>query len=487
MMHDAGLHQPVRKPLGFAVRLSSILVGADAGVLEHAPAGERVQVVWSAVSVLLVFIFTAGAWTIGLSVARGWGFENLTVACLIGAVVMLLDRAMIPQHWGAQGLRLARERGIVTFGVGKSGGRIFRALSVGLRIAGAGVLSFVCASFMDLALYDRDIQSSIAAQNRADNAPLVRAAETRIDGEIVRIETEVAALASERDAILRRVNMANDRTVQAVDIKFEAAVSERAALIAKRDALTADLEAAKQDAHAEEFGGARSDGTLVRVAARGPKYAEARARYEDVVANLTTITNQIADLDARIDGATNTMPASAADPAAAAQIATLDAKYAALTRELAHLKRARTEAVAEAVKMDPAYVALPQGLIASAAALENLAAQSAWLRTRIFAVMAALALLDLAALGILLLTPAPPTYAVRLVCRQESEMAHLVSEACTEAAKHAEDRAKAIFTIEEVELNQMRERRRRMRAKMVDDMIAESFTEKQQENTEAFA
>lgn len=86
------------------------------------------------------------------------------MACLIGAVVMLLDRAMIPQHWGAQGLRLARERGIVTFGVGKSGGRIFRALSVGLRIAGAGVLSFVCASFMDLALYDRDIQSSIAAQ-----------------------------------------------------------------------------------------------------------------------------------------------------------------------------------------------------------------------------------------------------------------------------------------------------------------------------------
>jgi len=46
------------------------------------------------------------------------------------------------------------------------------------------------------------------------------------------------------------------------------------------------------------------------------------------------------------------MPASVGDVAAAAQIATLDAKYADLTRELAHLKRARTEAVADAVKRD---------------------------------------------------------------------------------------------------------------------------------------
>lgn len=487
MMHDAGLHQPARKSLGFAVQLSSRLVGADPDVLEYAPEGERVQVVWSAVSVLLVFIFTAGSWTIGLTVARGWGVANLAVACLIGAVVMLLDRAMIPQHWGAQGLRLARERGIVTFGVSKSGGRLFRALSVGLRIVGAGVLSFVCASFMDLALYDRDIQSSIAAQNRADNATLLREAETRIDGEIGRIETEIAAVASERDAIRRRVNMTNDRTVQAVDLKFEAAVSERAALLAKRDTLTADLEDAKQDAHAEEFGGVRSDGTKVGVAARGPKYAEARARYEAVVADIATITNQIEDLDARIEGATNSMPAVGGDPAATAEIATLDAKYAELTTDLAHLKRVRTEAVAEAVKLDPAYVALPQGLIASAAALENLAAQSTWLRTRIFAVMAALALLDLAALGILLLTPAPPTYAVRLTCRQESEMDRLVAEACAKAAKNAEDRAKAVSTIEELDLNQMQERRRRMRAKLVDDMIAESFAEKHQKDTEAFA
>jgi len=71
-----------------------------------------------------------------------------------------------PGHFWVEinSLRLARERGNVTFGVGKSGGHIFRALSVGLRIAGAGVLSFVCASFMDLALYDRDIQSSIGTQ-----------------------------------------------------------------------------------------------------------------------------------------------------------------------------------------------------------------------------------------------------------------------------------------------------------------------------------
>jgi hypothetical protein len=54
MMHDAGLHQPARKSLGFAVQLSSRLVGADPDVLEYAPEGERVQVVWSAVSVLLV-------------------------------------------------------------------------------------------------------------------------------------------------------------------------------------------------------------------------------------------------------------------------------------------------------------------------------------------------------------------------------------------------------------------------------------------------
>jgi hypothetical protein len=131
--------------------------------------------------------------------------------------------------------------------------------------------------------------------------------------------------------------------------------------------------------------------------------------------------------------------------------------------------------------MDPAYVPRPEGLIASAAALETLAAQSPWLKSRILAVIVALVLLDLAALGILLMTPAPPVYAARLACRQQNEISRLVTEAWAEEVQYAAQRAKAMSSIEEVEAELKQMSRRSAQRAWLDQMIAESFAKKRAE------
>jgi archaellum component FlaC len=482
MTHDAKFSHPaLSKPLGPVLRLAGFIVGADSSVLEQTPAGERVQVKWAALSVLLVFVFTTGAWGVGLSVARGWTIENLAVGALIGAVVTLVDRAMIPFHWVAQGQRLAQDHGLITTTVRTSGSKALRTLSVLVRIAAAGVLSFVCAGFLDLALYQRDIQSVIEAQHRADNSGLLQQAEVRVDGEIRRIEDEIKAIATARQAISQRLEAAQDQRSQLVDVKFESAVADRASLTEKREALTKEIKAAKQDAHAEEFGGTRSDGTFVSVAARGPKFAEAIARDEDLMAQMNVIEAQINALDESIGGTTSIIERVGVDPAFTAQIAVLDARHIVLGDELALLKANRTAAVAEAVQMDPAYVPRPEGLIASAAALETLAAQSTWLKSRILAVIVALVLLDLAALGILLMTPAPPVYAARLACRQQNEIGRLVTEAWAEEVQYAAQRAKAMSSIEEVEAELKQMSRRSAHRAWLDKMIAESFAKKHAE------
>lgn len=485
MMQDAKFsYQPPSRPLGPVLRLAGFIVGADSTVLEQTPAGERVQVKWTAFSVLLVFVFMTGAWTVGLSIARGWGIENVAVGALIGAVITMVDRAMISFHWAAQGQRLAKDHGLIAATVRNSGSKVLRALSVIVRIGAAGVLSFVCAGFLDLALYERDIQSVLEEQHRADNAELVRQAEARVDGEIRRIEDEMVAIAAERQAIIQRLQAAQDQRAQLIDVMFDTAVAERASLTAQREALAEEIRAARQDAHAEEFGGTRSDGTLVSVAARGPKFAEAVAREEVLTAQMDVIEAQIAALDESIEGRASIGDQIAADPRVAAQIAALDARHAALGDELAELKANRTAALAEALQLDPAYVPRPEGLIASAAALETLAAQSPWLKSRILAVIMALVLLDLAALGIILMVPAPPVYAAQLACRQHDEIGRLVAEACAETIKHAAQRAKAMSSIEEVEAELQQMSRQRAQRAWLDEMIAESFDKKRAEPRE---
>ena len=479
MMHDLNsFYLAQSKPLGTVLRLASFIVGADSTVLEQTPAGERVQIKWAAFSVLLVFVFMSGAWTVGLSIARGWSLENPLVGALIGAVVTLVDRAMIPFHWASQGQRLARDHGLIMTAAHTSGSKALRVLSVVVRIAAAGVLSYVVSGFLDLALYQRDIQSVLEEQHRTDNADLVAQAEARVDGEIRRIEGEMNALASERAAIRQRLEAARNQRTQLFDAKFETAVADRASLSAKREALAEDIKAAQQDAHAEEFGGTRSDGTLVSVAARGPKFAEASARYEALMAQMSAIEAQIAALDERLEGTTSTLERVGDDPGAAAQIAALDARHVALGDELAELKADRTAAVAAAIQMDPAYVPQPEGLIASAAALETLAAQSPWLKSRILAVIVALVLLDLAALGILLMTPAPPIYAARLACLQQNEIGRLVAEACAQGVQNAGKRAKAMSGIYEIEDELEEKRRQREQRAWVDAMLAEKRAER---------
>jgi hypothetical protein len=299
-----------------------------------------------------------------------------------------------------------------------------------------------------------------------------------VDGEIRRIEDEMKAIAYERQAIRQRLEVAQDQRFQLVDVKFETSVADRARLTAKRDALAEEIKAAQQDAHAEEFGGTRSDGTLVSVAARGPKFAEARARHETLTAQMAVFEAQIASLDERIEGTTRITEQIGVDPTVAAQIAVLDARHMVLGDELAKLKTNRTDAVAEAVRMDPAYVPRPEGLIASAAALEALAAQSPWLKSRILAVIVALVLLDLAALGILLMTPAPPVYAARLACRQQNEIGRLVTQACAEAIQNAAQRAKAMSSIDDVEAELQQMSRQRAQRAWLDEMIAEGFAKK---------
>ena len=277
-----------------------------------------------------------------------------------------------------------------------------------LRVAVTLIVSLTLASFFDIALFRADTSRYLENETRETNEPLATAAAELIDGLIGAKRDEIDRLDNEAAAILSTAREAMVIEQRAAAARLEALATERAALLATLGEVNRALSCYNQDVVAERLGQARCDG-IATVEGRGNAYTFANEMAALKQAERESIEAQIAEIDASLQrleesGSDAALPASVQN--ALNQIAV---ERARVDSDLSALIQDRERAIQDSIAADPAYVPLPEGLIAHGEALDDLVAQSAWLALRIKLVFLCMVILDLGAVLVLSMMPAPRT------------------------------------------------------------------------------
>lgn len=394
-----------RKPT-FGSRIAARLTGTSLDELAAAPDDEAKTVRLAGLSLILISLLSMLGWWVALGNAQGsFAAVHLPWAVLAGMIIFTIDRAMLRWLWSHAGRQLARALG---FAAEAGEGLLVRAMHLLLRVAVTLIVSLTLASFFDIALFRADTSRYLENETRETNEPLATAAAERIDGLIGAKRDEIDRLDNEAAAILSIAREAMVIEQRAAAARLEALATERAALLATLGEVNRALSCYNQDVVAERLGQARCDG-IETVEGRGNAYTFANEMAALKQAERESIEAQIAEIDASLQpleefDSDSALPASVQN--ALNQIAV---ERARVDSDLSALIQDRERTIQDSIAADPAYVPLPEGLIAHGEALDDLVAQSARLALRIKLVFLCMVILDLGAVLVLSMMPAPRT------------------------------------------------------------------------------
>lgn len=394
------------RKLGSGSRIAARLTGTSIDELAAAPDDEVKTVRLAGLSLILISLLSMLGWWVALGIARGsFAAVHLPWAILAGMIIFTIDRAMLRWFWSHAGRNLANALG---FAAEAGETLLVRAMHLLLRVVVTLIVSLTLASFFDIALFRADTSRYLEDETRHTNGPLATAAAERIDGMIAAKRDEIDRLDSEASAIISDAGQASMVAQTAAAAQLDALATERAALLANLDEVNRVLSCYAQDAVAERLGQARCDGADA-VMGEGDAYAFANEMAALKQAERQSIEARIADIDAGLQRL-GEGDAGAGLPAAVQNVLNqFAAERARVDGELSALIQDRERAIEESVATDPAYVPLPEGLIAHGEALDELTAQSPWLAMRIKLVFLCMVILDLGAVLVMSMMPAPRT------------------------------------------------------------------------------
>jgi hypothetical protein len=396
----------VPRKLTTGSRLAARLTGTSNDELAAAPDDEVKTVRLAGLSLILITLLSVLGWWVALGIARGsFSADHLPWAVLAGMIIFTIDRAMLRWIWSHAGQELAK---ILKF-TNEAGETLqARATHLLLRVAVTLILSLTLASFFDIALFRADTSRYLEDETRQINGPLATAAAERVDGMIAAKRDEIERLDGEAAAIISDARQAAMVAQTAAAAQLDALATERAGLLATLAEVNRALSCYEQDLRAERRGQERCDG-VVAAEGEGDAYNFATEMAELKQAERQSIEARIAEIDATLQRL-GEGDAGAGLPAAVQNVLNqIAAERARVDVELSALIQDRERAIQESVAADPAYVPPPEGLIAHGEALDDLTAQSAWLATRIWLVFLSVVILDLGAVLVLSMMPAPRT------------------------------------------------------------------------------
>jgi len=394
------------RKLAFGSRIAAGLTGTSLDELAAAPDDEDKTVRLAGLSLILISLLSMLGWWVGLGIARGsFAAVHLPWAVLAGMIIFTIDRAMLRWLWSHAGRKLAKAIG---FAAEAGETLLVRAMHLLLRVAVTLIVSLTLASFLDIALFQADTSRHLEGQTRELNAPLVTAAAERIDGLIAAKRDEIDRLDSEAAAVIADARQATVVQQTAAAAQLEALATERGTLLARLDEVNRALSCYEQDAVAERRGQARCDGAET-VRGEGDAYTFANEMAALKQAERQSIDARIAEIDAALQR----LGAGDADAGLPAAVQTtlnpIAAERARVAGELADLVEDRERAIHESLATDPSFVPFPEGLIAHGEALDELTSQSPWLAMRIRLVFLCMVILDLGAVLVMSMMPAPRT------------------------------------------------------------------------------
>lgn len=402
--------------LSFGTSAAAWLTGSSISDLALAPDAEQRAVRLAGLSLVLITLASAIGWWVALGIARAeytpW---NLPYAVLVGVLVYTVDRAMLRALWFRAGLRAAKARG---FQVMEREAWLTPISHGLLRVAVSVIVSLTTASFIELEVFRQDTDAYLVDQNRERNQPVFQAAAERVDAQIQLKRNEIARLDERAASFIQHARRTQTTALAAAAAQAEALISERAALRDRVGMLSRESDCQTTNRAAEETGDVRCDGVAAS-AGTGTRHRVAGELAEYARAERASAETRIAEIDVELAQLQAPATSPAITPEAQVLLNQIAASHSRATQDLERLVQDRDQTIRDSAERDAAFAVISEGLIVRGEALDALAKSSPWLAVRILLVMLSLVVLDLAAIFVITVQPAPRSLVVGEVLASE--------------------------------------------------------------------
>lgn len=429
-------------PPSIMTRFAARLTGTSVDALAEASDDEHKTVRHGGLTLLIISALATLGWFIALGIARGeMSLDNLPPAALAGVIIFAIDRAMLRRLWSRAGHKSAERRGFPT---DAPEGWFGWASHFLLRVAVSLVLSLTTASFIELEVFRTDTEVQIASDNRAQNDPISQAMAERADANILAKRDEIERLDAQAARVLDDASRIDEAGRSARIAQLTALTTERDQLQQQIRELTSQLACETQNRAAEENGQVRCDG-LSAVAGTGDRFDFAEEMADFARQERDAATTRVQQIDAALERLQSSEEPGGISTDARDLLNQIAVRRAQVMSDLERLTADREENILAGTLAHPDYVPLPDGLIVRGEALGKLAETSPWLQTRILLVFLTLLVLDMGAILVMSIMPAPKSVVFNEVLSAEVVM----REAQAKAEKAIAEASKTIFEARE--------------------------------------
>ena len=184
-------------PLGFALKASAFLSGADPEILRRSPPRDHSSVLTITLIMLGVWLWQTFAFTLAghmlLDESSRIRPELIAIAALLATLIMLIDSyGIIRSSWAMQGYEQLKQGGLDV--PGHLGMKIKNGVQNVFRIAQAAVFSQLVAWCFMLFIFTPEIVHRLNLNAMMANAPLQQSVAVEYDATTMRLVTEIGQL-----------------------------------------------------------------------------------------------------------------------------------------------------------------------------------------------------------------------------------------------------------------------------------------------------
>lgn len=421
---------------GVFTKILAVLAAIDAERLATCSRDDYTRIRNIGLSMVLSFLFLSFLTITALEIALG-SLRLLTVALglLIAGAVILFDQSVVFSHWYGLGRRIASRRGFdpAPIGIGeRATGFVVAAFRIGLSFA----LSFTLASYCELALWEADILSQMAKNNRAENAKILASARTAVQDEIDHVASridEIDIIAGQYLADARSADTANRESHEELESQIRD-LRRRANDFGKQ------LACVRLNIAAEERGIEDCSG-VTRDQGKGDRYWGFVAQEENLRTEKAMIDSDLARLLVRREQLADQV--GNAVTLVQPRLRELNKERGSLATRIAQLQAEREVRVSALVENDPGFVQKADGLIIRQEAFAQLVDQSPTLKVLSLAIKVVVMMIEMAGVLAALLQFRPSIYALYTVTEFEVDAANRIADAdqkLSESWKKSQDR-----------------------------------------------
>lgn len=365
-------------------RVLILVAGADEETLRGCPKHDLDCVRAVGVLFILVWVYQASAISlIGRTLAPDGELhpDVLIGSMFVATLVLSIDSYVFGRAgFHSEGLALLKRGGL------NLTGGIFSKLKgvtlLGIRILLSLGLSFLTGIFMGLILFHQDIAADIQHRFQSANAPLIAAANERVDAEIHRAENALRDATSQMLILQRQVSSARNGVVDPAsgDVGVQLEQDEIRQLMTEKAQRDADLVAAQSFA-SDELAGKAGPGHS-GVVGDGPVRQAAEERVETATANAAEVQQALDAARNRLDDMRGKLASTAGDraklslgqlPELQKDLEAKSAEVASARAQLTKLVNGRDQAVRADIENSPDVVGRDEGILGQLTALERIA------------------------------------------------------------------------------------------------------------------